>query len=578
MHHVFPQQESETIEFKQSLSETLIKKSTKTVVAFANTHGWVIYFGIDDIWNITWWNAWGDKEIQKIANVYHTKIDPRIYTSIEVIKTHQWDIIKVSVHESKRKIHTVDSVWYSRVGTTNQPRDKDEYQQRLIDTSWLITTWSWSICHHARLEDIDHDAIEYFIHTIIKQKLPQEYKKYKQMTHEDILTAFGLITPNHHWYDITNDCLLLLWKEQSVDTLLWEYAIKYRYTESWDFSRAFVDGVAPDRAIRYPPLITALAPIEQKINSHNHYLAESHLFRAKSVRQYDDVTIREVIMNAITHNDRSREWFIEISQSINSLRCENQGEYQFDSLHDLAQNPNQYKNYRNKFLAKLLFRLWFIEREASGIIAKIVRKQQEKWLPLPRYSKIQWRTRVDLTAKVIDTNFAKIIMQHHDMNINDLIILDMIIQGKDHIGIDLTVEDSQRLRTLWYIEIIWSKHKKKARISQTFATRINKKWLYSKAKWLPRKKAFMLIDEHIETFGSIKKSEARDLLPDLTDDQIYNLLKRSWKYILHKEWHPSHFYYTKQKIQKQQKDRETTERKTRKSTQKWKDDPWNNSE
>jgi predicted HTH transcriptional regulator len=104
-------------------------------------------------------------------------------------------------------------------------------------------------------------------------------------------------------------------------------------------------------------LITKFEAIEQKIESHNHYLAESTLFRSKEVKQYDPITIRELLMNSIMHTDRSQEKFIEIEQTINSLRFENTGEYEFNSLIDLAQSPNQFKNYRNKTLSKFLFRL-----------------------------------------------------------------------------------------------------------------------------------------------------------------------------------------------------------------------------
>jgi predicted HTH transcriptional regulator len=542
---MLPTTESETTEFKESLSDVCLSRSGKSVAAFANTKWWSIYFGIFDDWKISK-QVFGDKDLQKVATYYANKIDPKIYTNIKIINNDDWDIIEVSIWESKRKIHTFDGVWYSRVWTTNQPRDKPEYTNRLIESSWHISTWSGAICLWATIDDLDENALNYFIEKIVKEKIPSEYDTLKKTNIYDALYSFWLIEKEQDNIHITNDCMILFGKERSVDKLLWEYAIKYKYTEAKDFTHTFESGVAPDRAIWYAPFITKFEEIEQKIESHNHYLAESTLFRSKEVKQYDPITIRELLMNSIMHSDRSQEKFIEIEQTINSLRFENTGEYEFWSLADLAQNPNQFKNYRNKTLSKFLFSLWFVEREASGIIAKIVRKQQKKWLPLPKYSKINGWTRVDIIATVTNPDFAKLVMQVEDMDLIELIALDHIVDGHNSIWKDIDKSLAHIMKTKWYIDISWTRYQI-ATFSKTFSIKIKKKGLYTKWKWLPRNKAFMLIDEHIDTFWSIKKSEARDMFSQFSDDQIANLLSRSLRYKLHKEWHSSQRYYTKKR-------------------------------
>lgn len=541
---MLPTKESEIVEFKASLSEDCKLKSGRAISALANTKWWKIYFGINDDGCVLWKSFW-DGDMQILASYYASKIDPKVYSNIRIINDKLWDIIEITIPESKKKIHTFDGIWYSRVWTTNQPRDKAEFINRLIESSWHISTRSGAICVWATIDDLDQNALDYFIEKIVKEQVPSEYKAFKQKNIYDVLHDFWLIERNQENTNITNDCMILFGKERSVDKLLWEYAIKYKYTEAKDFTQTFESGVAPDRAIWYAPLITKFEEIEQKIESHNHYLAESNLFRSREVKQYDPITIRELLMNSIMHTDRSQEKFIEIEQTINSLRFENTGEYEFESLADLAQNPNQFKNYRNKTLSKFLFRLWFVEREASWIIAKIVRKQQKKWLPLPKYSKVNGRTRVDIIATVTNPDFAKLAMQIEDMDLMELIALDHIVDGHNSIWKDIDKDLAHNMKTKWYIDISWTRHQI-ATFSKTFSIKIKKKGLYTKWKWLPRDKAFMLIDQHIDTFWSIKKSEARDMFPHFTSDQISNLLSRSWKYVLHREWHSSQWFYTKQ--------------------------------
>lgn len=543
---MFPTKESSIVEFKASISFSLMEEAGKSIVAFANTKGWTVYFGIDDkTWKPTK-QTFNDSSLRKLTDYYGSNIDPQIYYDIE-IQEYPWgwgNIIVLQSQESKRKIHTFKEIWYSRVGTTDRKRTKIEYTDRLIESSWHISTRSGSVCMWATIYDLDESALNYFIEKVVKEKIPSEYNILKQKNIYDVLCDFWLIDKNKGEISITNDCMILFGKEQSVGKLLWEYAVKYKYTEAKDFTQTFESGVAPDRAIWYAPLITKFEEIEQKIESHNHYLAESTLFRSKEVKQYDPITIRELLMNSIMHTDRSKEKFIEIEQTINSLRFENTGEYEFESLIDLDQNPNQFKNYRNKTLSKFLFRLWFVEREASGIIAKIVRKQQKKWLPLPKYRKINGRTRVDIIATVINPDFARLVMQVEDIDLIELIALDHIVDGKNSIWKDIDKDLAINMKKKGYIDISWTRHQI-AIFSKTFSIKIKKKWLYTKWKWLPRNKAFMLIDEHITTFWTIKKSEARDLFPHFTDDQISNLLSRSWRYLLHKIWHASQWFYTK---------------------------------
>lgn len=65
--------ESESVEFKQSLTEDIAKE----VIAFANTHGGIIYLGIDDVGNeIGIQNL--DTEYNRLSNILRDAILPDV--------------------------------------------------------------------------------------------------------------------------------------------------------------------------------------------------------------------------------------------------------------------------------------------------------------------------------------------------------------------------------------------------------------------------------------------------------------------------------------------------------------------
>jgi ATP-dependent DNA helicase RecG len=260
--------------------------------------------------------------------------------------------------------------YYKRVGTVNQEFDREAlFQAQLKYRGLTNKDWSEQFCENARLEDIDEKAVDYFKNKILKSYAKAKFEELKNASTLKILEEFGLVKAVENEVKITNTCILLFGRKLSVGNLIGRQCrIKYKYSHTGKFDDTNI-GIAPDRGDWRPPFIDKFEEISQKVQSHNHSLAESNLFRDKNLKQYEQITIRELMMNSFVHRDWSQDGFIEIEQTANSLQFENPGEYKnWNELLDLILKPSQSKFYRNKLLAEFMFEIGLIEQEKQSKI------------------------------------------------------------------------------------------------------------------------------------------------------------------------------------------------------------------
>jgi ATP-dependent DNA helicase RecG len=524
-----PKKESQTIEFKESTN--LCKEGARSIAAFANTEGGELYFGINDNGEIKPNNLFSDSSLKQLANHFQQCIDPNVYYQMVIVELENTNIIKITVEKSQKPIHTVNDILYIRVGTVDQKCDKHELQQRLLKYSGYYNDWSEKICNEATLNELDGEALEYFRIKIIKNYLPKDrFDEFKRMSDEDLLIDFGLIFRKNNKLQISNACLLLFGEKNSSLRLLGRQCrIQYRYSHTGKFDDYSQGGVAPDRGDWRPPFINKFEEIRNQIEKNNHYLAESDLFRNKQIKQYDILTIRELMMNSFVHRDWSNEGFIQIDQTANSLQFENPGEYKFKDLLELVKFPTQSKFYRNRLLADFMFEAGLIEQEASGIKRKIIEKQIERGLPLPNYSIIQsvW-TKVFISSKVVNIEFARILLKRTDIDIKNIVLLDRIISGENSYGVDISIEDGLDLKKNKLIELTKGRYQK-CKISESIAK------LTSSMGKKHTKEKFTCTQEENEVVNFLEKYNHGETRKDFmqlfeykkyTYDMTFNILRR----------------------------------------------------
>ena len=194
--------EKHIIEYKRQWDDEWLK----WLCGFANADGGTLYIGISDKQHIIGVDN-SKKLMEDIPNKIVSKLS--IYPDVRLLEEDGKEIIEIEVAPSQESV-LLDGVLYKRVGATNQivkgQALKDFYARK------LNATWDSRIIRGATLDDIDPEAIKYFLlKGIDKGRLPKEsvddsvekvLKNLEVMTDDDELTLAALLlfgkNPQHY--------------------------------------------------------------------------------------------------------------------------------------------------------------------------------------------------------------------------------------------------------------------------------------------------------------------------------------------------------------------------------------------
>jgi len=167
------QGESETVELKKSLQ--LKDEIGESVSAFSNSKGGVILIGISDKKEIKGVQI-GKKTVTDLAEYVKRNTDPQIFPEIKACEIDDKKIISIKVKKSGEKPVFFKSYAYKRVGDTSQRISSSEIR-KLAKESVGRVYWDELPCEDATLEDIDWNAVRFFI------------KKYEKVTERELRTS-----------------------------------------------------------------------------------------------------------------------------------------------------------------------------------------------------------------------------------------------------------------------------------------------------------------------------------------------------------------------------------------------------
>lgn len=194
--------EKHIIEYKRQWDDEWLK----WLCGFANADGGTLYIGITDKQHI-----FGVENSKKLMEDIPNKIVSKlgIYPDVRLLEEDGKEIIEIEVAPSQESV-LLDGVLYKRVGATNQivkgQALKDFYARK------LNATWDSRVIRGATVDDIDPEAIKYFLRKgIDKGRLPKEsvddpvekvLKNLEVMTDDDELTLAALLlfgkNPQHY--------------------------------------------------------------------------------------------------------------------------------------------------------------------------------------------------------------------------------------------------------------------------------------------------------------------------------------------------------------------------------------------
>ena len=324
-------------------------------------------------------------------------------------------IVKVPKHQFRLPVYAHKKAW-QRIGDNLVPMTKERLNN-ILNENLIIEDWSKKIIEGVSIEDLDEEAIKKARKEFIKRnpKYIDEIEKWDNIKFLDKakLTIQG---------KITRACFILLGKEEEEHYL--DSAVKIR----WNLKT--LENQDKDFEIFSIPLILSVDEIYKKIrNLKYRYLREDTLFPDEVLR-YDPFVIREPLNNAIAHQDYSKKGRINLVEfEDDHLIFTNLGTFLPKTVENVVLKDSPEEFYRNTFLVEAMRNLGMIETQGGGI-RKVFNFQKQRFFPMPEYDFSDEKVKVTIVGKVINEEFAKILIKNPEITLEDTLILDKVQKRK----------------------------------------------------------------------------------------------------------------------------------------------------
>jgi len=214
--------ESETLEFKKSLSEW--KEIIETISAFSNTKGGTIVVGIDNKGKVHG-VAMGKNTIEDLTNKILTNTEPKIYPAITLLSVENKNVIVIRVEKFPYDVVLAFGRPFKRVGRSTVKMSNDEYKKRILEIHKRELYFDGQTCNEADFSHIDPQKVKEFVR---KARSRRKLNLEENLSEEEILKKLKLVKGNK----LTNACVLLFGKNpQDFFTQASVKCIRFRGTD-----------------------------------------------------------------------------------------------------------------------------------------------------------------------------------------------------------------------------------------------------------------------------------------------------------------------------------------------------------
>jgi len=438
----FENEKCEWKEFK-SLKNSVAGDAGKDIISYisaiANMQGGNLVIGIQDktlsIVGIQDFAGYTIENIRFRVIGNCTNINVEAFSIQEIITSDTnkvvW-IFHIPKHQFRLPVYAHKKIW-QRIDDNLVEMTKARLDAILTQIQ-INEDWTKVIIEDATIEDLDQKAIQK-ARVEFKKRNPKYSDDVDNWNDTDFLNKAKLTIKGR----ITRTALILLGKDESEHFL--DSSVKIR----WNLKT--LDNQDKDFEIFSIPFLLSIDEVYKRIrNLKYRYLREGTLFPDEVLR-YEPFNIRESLNNAIAHQDYSKGARINVVEfEDDHLVFSNYGSFLPKSVEDVVLKDTPEEVYRNPFLVEAMKNLDMIETQGGGI-RKIFNFQKQRFFPLPDYNFEDNKVKVTITGKILDENFAKIIIQNSDLGLDEIILLDKVQKHKE-----ITEGEFKHLKKLKCIE------------------------------------------------------------------------------------------------------------------------------
>jgi ATP-dependent DNA helicase RecG len=274
--------------------------------------------------------------------------------------------------------------------------------------------WSAEVRDDARIADLDPAAIA-LARTQYKEKHSNLTADTDSWSDEVFLNKAKLTRSGR----VTCTALLLLGRPEAQHFLS---PADPRIT--WVLKNA--DGTDRDYHHYGPPFLMATTAAAQRIRNTNYQFLRDQTLFPTQILQYDPWVLRELLHNAIAHQDYRLNGRVTLVEKEDCLILSNPGTFIPGSVEKVIAANSPPDRYRNRMLVNAMVELNMIDTIGSGI-PKAFGIQRQRGFPLPDYDfEDAQRVTVTLYGKVLDVNYTRALLAKTDLSLAEVMALDKV--------------------------------------------------------------------------------------------------------------------------------------------------------
>lgn len=353
-----PRDESETVEFKPSLSDP--ERIVEVLASMANLKGGTIYVGVrrgKDGRLRTFDIDIGAKSIESLVNRITDNTEPVIYPRVKAESVTGKNILVIQIDGGSTKPYTAFGRSFKRVGKVTKRMGRDEFERLIRETKHIY--YGALPCEGAKIGDLDTRKItEYLTLCKLSRGIPVDLN----LPIEENLRKLRAL--DHSTGNPTRAAILLFGDDpQRFLSHAQIRCARFKGRNKGDF----ID--IQDFSGTLPGMIESTL---QFVSRNTRVAAKVIGSQRAEVTEYPTLAIREAIVNAVCHRDYTIGGD-DIRMAIFDDRIEVQSPGGLPG-HLTLENLEKEHYLRNPLIAQLLFNIKYVERWNTGI------RKMKEWM------------------------------------------------------------------------------------------------------------------------------------------------------------------------------------------------------
>lgn len=504
-------QEGEHFEFKEARNDFDFEKLAKYCCALANEGGGKVILGVTDKRprQVVGTKAFSQSEVTRRS------LMDRIPLRIEVIETHYDGKRVLAFDIPPRPVGRAiqyDGVYWSREADSLVPLSVDRLRSIFAEAGH---DFSADICRGATIEDLDTDAIEDFRRRWIEKSKNTGLGSLaqKQLLHDaEVLLDDGL----------TYAALILFGTRQALGKYLGqaEFVFEYRSSDA--------SGPAQQRLEFRQGFFLFYDELWKAINQRNDLQHFQDGLFVLDVPTFEERSVREAILNAVSHRDYQLGGNVFIRQYPRRLVVESPGGFPVGITLD---NVLDRQSPRNRRIADVFARCGLVERSGQGMNLMFERSIQQGKLRPDLTGTDNYNVVITLHGQVRDLRFLEFMEKVGSETLasfgtHDFLVLDLV--HREERVPEYFKPSLLKLFELGLIERLGRGKGTRYILSRRFYAAIRKKGVYTRKKGLDRETNKALLLKHITDNAKEGSTltELKQVLPSETHSSVQWLLRQ----------------------------------------------------